>query len=99
MARNDTFIAAPPERVFEILSDPDNYGYWVVGSKRIRGADPEFLRPRAETIPTVGIAEPTGWPANAVPVAARQDAPTRSASAPTPPAGAQVSHPSNRSTP
>ncbi len=43
----------------------------------VSGADPEFLRPRAETIPTVGIAEPTGWPANAVPVAAQGLAVTR----------------------
>jgi uncharacterized protein YndB with AHSA1/START domain len=42
MARNDTHINASPERIFEVLSDPDNYGYWVVGSKRIRDADPDF---------------------------------------------------------
>ena len=42
LARNDTYIDAPPERVFEILSDPDNYGHWVVGSKRIRDAEPNF---------------------------------------------------------
>ena len=42
MARNSTHINASPERIFEVLSDPDNYGYWVVGSKRIRDADPDF---------------------------------------------------------
>lgn len=42
MARNVTHIAAAPEEIFEILSDPDSYGYWVVGSKRIRDADAGF---------------------------------------------------------
>ena len=55
MARNDTFIAAPPERVFEILSDPDNYGYWVVGSKRIRGADADFPAVGTKFDHTVGF--------------------------------------------
>ncbi len=36
MARNETFIAAPPERVFAVLSDAYAYGDWVVGSKHIR---------------------------------------------------------------
>ena len=40
MARNDEFIAARPARIFEVLSDPDCYGEWVVGSKYIRDADP-----------------------------------------------------------
>lgn len=42
MARTETFIAAPPERVFDVLAEPDSYGYWVVGSDSIRGADPHF---------------------------------------------------------
>jgi uncharacterized protein YndB with AHSA1/START domain len=42
MARNDTYMKAEPERVFKILSNPENYGYWVVGSRRIRDADPNF---------------------------------------------------------
>jgi uncharacterized protein YndB with AHSA1/START domain len=42
VARSDIFIAAPPERVFEVLSDPQSYAYWVVGSDKIRAADPEF---------------------------------------------------------
>jgi uncharacterized protein YndB with AHSA1/START domain len=35
-------IDAPPGRVFKILADPRAYAYWVVGSKRIRGADPDW---------------------------------------------------------
>jgi uncharacterized protein YndB with AHSA1/START domain len=42
VARSDIFIASPPERVFEVLSDPESYAYWVVGSDKIRAADPEF---------------------------------------------------------
>jgi uncharacterized protein YndB with AHSA1/START domain len=42
MAANEQFISAPPERVFDVLADPDSYGYWVVGSKRIRDADAAF---------------------------------------------------------
>ena len=54
MARNDTHIDAPPERVFEVLSDPDSYGYWVVGSKRIRDADPGFPAAGTKFHHTVG---------------------------------------------
>jgi uncharacterized protein YndB with AHSA1/START domain len=42
VARTDTFIAAPPERVFEVLSEPRSYAYWVVGSDTIRAADENF---------------------------------------------------------
>ncbi|WP_120716853.1 PQQ-dependent sugar dehydrogenase [Tsuneonella amylolytica] len=43
----------------------------------LTGTDPTLLRPRYETIPTVGIAEPVGWKANEVPVAAQGLAVTR----------------------
>lgn len=39
MARNERLIPASPERVFAVLSDPDSYAYWVVGSDVIRDAD------------------------------------------------------------
>jgi uncharacterized protein YndB with AHSA1/START domain len=42
VARNETYIGAPPERIWEVLADPDSYGYWVVGSKAIRDADPAW---------------------------------------------------------
>lgn len=35
-------IAAPPEKVWAVLADPDNYAHWVVGSRDIRDADPAF---------------------------------------------------------
>ena len=55
MARNETFIAAPPERIFEVLSDPESYAYWVVGSKRIRDADAGFPAPGTRFHHTVGF--------------------------------------------
>ncbi|HYH48339.1 MAG TPA: SRPBCC family protein, partial [Acidimicrobiia bacterium] len=42
MARTEATIQATPERIFEVLMDPDCYGEWVVGSKYIRGADPDW---------------------------------------------------------
>ena len=42
MARNEIMVAAPPEAVFDVLSDPRCYGEWVVGSSDIRAADPEW---------------------------------------------------------
>jgi uncharacterized protein YndB with AHSA1/START domain len=46
MARNERLIPTSPERVFAVLSDPDAYAAWVVGSEVIRDAD--------ETWPAVG---------------------------------------------
>jgi len=43
----------------------------------LSGSEPELLRPRDETFPTVGIAEPVGWKANEVPAAAQGLAVTR----------------------
>jgi uncharacterized protein YndB with AHSA1/START domain len=39
VARNERLIAASPERIFAVLSDPAAYGHWVVGSDTIRDAD------------------------------------------------------------
>ena len=46
---------ASPERIFEVLSDPDSYGYWVVGSKRIRDADAGFPKAGTRFHHTVGF--------------------------------------------
>jgi uncharacterized protein YndB with AHSA1/START domain len=42
VARNETFIDATPARVYEVLSDPDHYGDWVVGSREIRARDADW---------------------------------------------------------
>ena len=45
MATNERFMLLPPEAVWDALSDPYGYGYWVVGSKTIRDADPGWPEP------------------------------------------------------
>jgi hypothetical protein len=47
VARNETFVAAPCEAVFDLLADPRTYAYWVVGSHEIRAADGHW--PAVET--------------------------------------------------
>ena len=42
MARNEDQFAVTPERVFAVLSDPESYADWVVGSHSIRDADPDW---------------------------------------------------------
>jgi len=42
VARNVIDIDVPPDRVWDVLSDPSCYPRWVVGAKEFRGADPEF---------------------------------------------------------
>lgn len=39
MAHNVATIPAPIDQVFAVLSDPESYAYWVVGSDSIRDAD------------------------------------------------------------
>ena len=47
MAVNEAYLDASPEDIWDVLSDPYAYPRWVVGSKRIRGVDPDW--------PAVGI--------------------------------------------
>jgi uncharacterized protein YndB with AHSA1/START domain len=54
MARTQRRIAASPERIFEVLDDPQSYGYWVVGSKEIRDADADWPSPGSRFHHTVG---------------------------------------------
>ncbi len=57
MARNEIFIDAPPAAVFGLLSDPRSYGDWVVGSREIRAADPDWPAAGAAFEHSVGV----GW--------------------------------------
>ena len=59
MAATDIFIAASPRVVFDVLSDAEAYGYWVVGSKRIRDADPDWPEPGSRFDHTVGVGPVT----------------------------------------
>lgn len=42
MSRRSRVIKAPPARVFDALLTAENFGYWVVGSKRVRGVDADW---------------------------------------------------------
>ena len=55
MARNECLIDAPPERVFEVLSDPRCYAYWVIGSMNIREADANWPQAGSRFHHTVGV--------------------------------------------
>lgn len=55
MSTNRRFIPAPPETVWRVLADPSSYSHWVVGSRRIRDADPSWPAPGSRFHHTVGI--------------------------------------------
>lgn len=48
MARNSTFIAAPPAAVWSVLEDPFAYPRWIVGSDRTLSADETWPAPGSE---------------------------------------------------
>ena len=48
-------MSVPPEAVWDALADADGYGYWVVGSKEIRDADPNWPQPGSRFHHTVGV--------------------------------------------
>jgi uncharacterized protein YndB with AHSA1/START domain len=55
MATNRRFMPAPPDTIWAVLADPRAYAYWVVGSKRIRDADPGFPAPGSKFHHTIGF--------------------------------------------
>jgi uncharacterized protein YndB with AHSA1/START domain len=48
-------MPVPPEAVWDVLADPFQYAYWVVGSKEVRDADPGFPAPGTRFHHSVGI--------------------------------------------
>ena len=48
MARNSTFIAAPPDAVWDVLEDAFSYPRWIVGSDRTLSADDTWPAPGSE---------------------------------------------------
>ena len=42
VAKTEAQFSVPPDRVFAVLSDPESYADWVVGSHSIRDADPNW---------------------------------------------------------
>lgn len=55
VARNQRFMPVPPQAVWAVLARPDAYGYWVVGSKRIRDADAAFPAVGTKLHHTIGV--------------------------------------------
>lgn len=54
MAVNEIEVAAAAESVWGVLADPQAYAEWVVGTKRIRGADDGFPAEGTRLYHTVG---------------------------------------------
>ncbi len=57
MAHNEIHVNVPPERVFSVLSEPRSFARWVVGSREVRRADPDWPAVGAVFDHTIGI-----WP-------------------------------------
>jgi uncharacterized protein YndB with AHSA1/START domain len=57
MAYTEIDIYVPPERVFAVLAEPRSFARWVVGSRAIRRADPDWPAAGTSFDHTVGI-----WP-------------------------------------
>jgi len=55
VATNRRFMPVPPAAVWEALADPGGYGYWVVGSKLIRDADPSWPAAGSKFHHTIGV--------------------------------------------
>ena len=55
MAHNEITIDAAPEAVFAVLADPRSFARWVVGSRKIRAADPDWPAPGSTFDHAVGI--------------------------------------------
>ena len=55
MSTNTRFMPVPPQAVWDALADPRGYGYWVVGSKHIRDADPQWPAPGSRFHHTIGV--------------------------------------------
>ena len=53
----ETSVAAPRERVFEVLSDGWNYASWVVGASHVRDVDKDWPSEGAKIHHNVGL-----WP-------------------------------------
>jgi uncharacterized protein YndB with AHSA1/START domain len=55
VATNKRFMPVPPQAVWDVLADPGEYGYWVVGSKVIRDADSDWPAPGSKFHHTIGV--------------------------------------------
>lgn len=55
MSRNDMFVDAPPDAVFDVLADARSYAYWVIGADRIRAVDDSWPAPGSSFHHVVGV--------------------------------------------
>jgi uncharacterized protein YndB with AHSA1/START domain len=55
VSTNTRFMPVPPQAVWDALADPRGFGYWVVGSKTVRDADPDWPAPGSKFHHTVGL--------------------------------------------
>lgn len=55
MARNEVWVDAPREVVWDVLADPYAYPDWVVGAQRARTADPQWPAPPSRLHHRVGL--------------------------------------------
>jgi uncharacterized protein YndB with AHSA1/START domain len=55
MATNERYMPVSPTAVWDALANAGGYGYWVVGSKEIRDADPDWPAPGSKFHHTVGF--------------------------------------------
>jgi uncharacterized protein YndB with AHSA1/START domain len=55
MATSERYMPVSAEAVWAALARPESYGYWVVGSKEIRDADPAWPAPGSRFHQTVGF--------------------------------------------
>lgn len=55
MARNEIHVHAPPGDVFSVLANPAAYAEWVVGTREVGDADPDWPSPGARFRYRVGV--------------------------------------------
>jgi uncharacterized protein YndB with AHSA1/START domain len=55
MARNETVVRAPRDKVFEVFATGRRYADWVVGAKRVRIVEDDWPRPGSQFHHTVGV--------------------------------------------
>lgn len=59
MAENEIDIAVPRDRVWSILADPHLYAEWLLGTDRVRDADPSWPAPGSHLHHSVGAGPAT----------------------------------------
>jgi uncharacterized protein YndB with AHSA1/START domain len=55
MPTNERFMPVPPQAVWDALADPGGYAYWVVGSRFVRDADPDWPARGSRFHHTIGV--------------------------------------------